>query len=98
MRQGEGFMAIYIVTYDLNAPGRDYEPLLTAIRNYTHCKCLKSAFFIDTTDAAATIRDKMKALIDKNDTLYVMELQKHWASNRSMACADWLKARERTWD
>lgn len=90
-------MAIYIVTYDLNAPGQDYTPLIDEIKKYTHCKCLKSAFFIDTKEDAATIRDKLMKLIDKNDSLYVMELKKHWAANRTMTCTDWLKSEQRTW-
>ena len=90
-------MSVYIVTYDLNAPGKDYAPLLAAIRRYTHCYALKSAFFVDTTESASDIRDKLKKLIDANDTLYVMELKKHWACNRTASCTAWLKEPARSW-
>jgi CRISPR/Cas system-associated endoribonuclease Cas2 len=90
-------MAVYIVTYDLNKPGKNYDPLLTAIRKYTHCHALKSAFFIDTSQEASTIRDNLIQFIDANDSLYVMELRKHWAANREMACTTWLKDSARTW-
>lgn len=90
-------MAVYIVTYDLNAPGKDYAPLLAAIRRYTHCYALKSAFFIDTSESAADVRNKLKKLIDANDSLYVMELHKHWAANRTMDCTTWLKSSSRSW-
>lgn len=90
-------MAVYIVTYDLNSPGQNYDGLIKAIRAYTHCKPLKSAFFIDTSEKAASIRDKLKKHIDEGDALYVMELQKHWAANRTMDCTSWLKADARTW-
>ena len=90
-------MSVYMVTYDLNAPGKNYEPLITAITKYTHCKALKSAFFIDTSESAVTIRDKLKTLIDANDSLYVVKLSGNWAANRTMPCTDWLKAPARTW-
>ena len=91
-------MAVYIVTYDLNAPGQDYTPLIDAIKKYACCKCLKSAFFVDTNESpTARSVDRLTKLIDKNDSLYVMELKKRWAANRDMLCTDWLNAPARTW-
>lgn len=90
-------MAVYIVTYDINAPGQDYGPLIDAIKKYTNCKCLKSAFFIDSNEGAAPIRDKLMKLIDKNDSLYVIELKNRWGANRTISCTTWLQASERTW-
>lgn len=63
-------MAVHIVTYDLRAPGKDYEPLLSAIRVYPNCHCLKSAFFIETNESAQAVRDKLMRLVDQNDQLY----------------------------
>jgi hypothetical protein len=83
-------MAVYIVTYDLNAPGKDYAPLLSAIRKYTHSKCLKSAFFIETTQTAAEVRDNLIKLVDSNDQLYVIRMQKAWAATKKDASTDWL--------
>jgi CRISPR/Cas system-associated endoribonuclease Cas2 len=83
-------MAIYIVTYDLNTPGKDYKDLLAAIRKYTDCHALESAFFVDSAQTAKDIRDSLMKLIDANDSLYVMELQGEWGANRQMACTTWL--------
>lgn len=91
-------MSVYIVTYDLNAPGQDYTDLIKEIKKYSHCYALKSAYFIDTRERASEIRDKFKKYLDKNDILYVMELQKHWACNRQMGCTTWLKDPARTWE
>lgn len=90
-------MAVYIATYDLNSPGQDYSSLIGRIQQYTHCKALKSAFFIDSSSSASAIRDDLMRYIDKNDTLFVMELQKHWACNRSTTATVWLKDEARTW-
>ena len=90
-------MAVYMVTYDLLSPGKDYGPLLAAIRSYTQCDALKSAYFIDTSEAASTVRDKLMKLIDANDKLYVLRLQQEWAANRAMACTEWLRQPTRNW-
>jgi len=90
-------MSVYMVTYDLDAPGQDYGPLIKEIQAYTHCKCLKSAFFIDTAEDASTICTKLRKFIDQNDTLFVMELKKHWSCNRKTDCTAWLKNAARTW-
>ncbi len=90
-------MAVYIVTYDLNAPGQNYNNLINAIKSYTHCYALKSAFFIDTHKGAAELRDELMKYVDKNDILYVMELKRHWGCNRETACTTWLQNSARTW-
>lgn len=90
-------MGVYIVTYDLNSPGKDYAPLLAAIRKYTNCHALKSAFFIDTASTAEDVATKLLPLIDSNDSLYVLPLKKTWAANRKMTCTTWLKDASRTW-
>jgi hypothetical protein len=93
----EDTLAVYIVTYDLISPGKDYAPLLTEIRKYTHCDALKSAYFIDTRESAVTLRDKLKKHIDANDKLYVLRLRGEWAASRSMTCTEWLNSPARNW-
>lgn len=89
-------MSVYIVTYDLNAPGQDYTPLIRAIERYTHCKALKSAYFIDTNLEASTVRDGLMTLIDGNDTLFVMNITRGWGANRHTAATNWLNEPGRT--
>jgi hypothetical protein len=90
-------MAIHFVTYDLRKPGKDYEPLLKAIRAYTHCHCLKSAFFIETSEAPSAVRDKLTKLVDENDQLYVLNMAQNWAATRKEPCTDWLSNPARKW-
>lgn len=90
-------MAVYIVTYDLNAPGQDYRPLIAAIEKFTHCKALKSAYFIDSSQEPAQIRDALMKLVDSNDMLFVMELKKSWGANRHSTATHWLNHPSRTW-
>jgi hypothetical protein len=88
-------MAVHIVTYDLRQPGKDYEPLLKAIRSYEHCHCLKSAFFIETKQSPAQVRDYLNAFVDTNDQLYVIQMQRSWAATRREPCTDWLQQQNR---
>lgn len=90
-------MSVYMVTYDLNAPGQDYGSLIREIEKYTHCKALKSAYFVDSSASAAAIRDHLQKHIDGTDMLFVMELRKHWGANKTTTATNWLKADSRTW-
>lgn len=91
-------MAVYVVSYDLNAPGQDYSDLIAEIKKYAYCYALKSMYFIDSSDSAGSIRDNLMRFLDKNDVLYVIEIKKHWGCNRQMACATWLKDSRRSWN
>lgn len=91
-------MALYIVTYDLNKAGKNYDGLIKAIQAYgSYCKPQKSAWFIDTQETAAQVRDKLSKQIDSDDDLFVGELIKHWAAANKFSCTDWLKKGHRTW-
>ncbi|MFH7118699.1 hypothetical protein ACHWGW_33925, partial [Klebsiella pneumoniae] len=89
-------MAIYCVTYDLKAPGRNYDEVFDYLKNFTYCKHLESFWLIDTTLTAAQLRDGLKSRVDSNDILFVARLQREWAS-RNYPCADWLNSEKRNW-
>ncbi|WP_461516097.1 hypothetical protein [Porticoccus sp.] len=89
-------MAIYCVTYDLKAPGKDYSSVHRYLKTFTHCKQMESFWLLDTAKQAKEIRDELKSRVDSNDTIFVAELQKHWASF-GYNCTDWLKDASRSW-
>lgn len=84
-------MAVYLVTYDLNSPGQNYERLYEAIKQYQYCKGLESVWFISSNSSASAIRDYLRQHIDGNDKLFVSSLG-GWAS-WNVNCADWIKQR-----
>lgn len=90
-------MAVFMVTYDLNKPGKNYEPLLAAIRRFPHCYALKSAFFIESTSNASAITGALMVHLDSNDALYVLRISREWAANRPMNCTAWLQSPSRNW-
>lgn len=91
-------MSVLLVSYDLNSPGQDYDPVWAALRKYTHCHALESTWFLDTTKSPSEVRDQLCALVDKNDQIFVFRLRKHWAACRSDPGTKWLKDAGRSWD
>ena len=89
-------MAIVLVTYDLRAPGRNYQPVWDYLKTFTYCKGLESVWLLDTTTPTTAIRDKLKGLIDANDRMFVVKITNDWASY-GYTCGDWLNKPERRW-
>jgi len=85
-------MACYIVSYDLRAPGRDYEELYAAIKAYgTWARITESMWAVVTTKKAVEVRDDLKKHLDSNDRLFVLKSATE-AAWRNVRCHDeWLK-------
>lgn len=79
----------YIITYDLNKPGQDYESLLDGIRTYNHIKVMKSVWFVKTNRTVNEIYNHLRALIDSSDRLFISEITENHAG--------WLDERVITW-
>lgn len=69
-------MKTYLISYDLNSPGQDYESLFSAIRELgsTWWHNLDSTWIIRYDGSAAQIRDALSPLLDPNDELIVVGL------------------------
>lgn len=87
-------MAMCLITYDLHAPHRDYEPLLRAIRALGDaCHTLKSVWIVASGYSASEIRQKLERLLDGDDQLLVVEVSdRKWSQvNLDAATADWFE-------
>ena len=89
-------MAVLLITYDLKAPGRNYQPVYDYLKKFTYCKSMESVWLVDTTVSTGTIRDGLRGLVDGNDKIFVTRLAQDWAS-RNFECGDWLNKPERNW-
>jgi hypothetical protein len=89
-------MAIILVSYDLKQPGRDYEPVWDYLKKFNHCKGLESVWLLDTGVSPATIRDKLRQLIDSNDVVLAIRVARDWATSR-FSCGEWLNDPARNW-
>lgn len=68
-------MTSKIISYDLCAPGRNYDNLYKAIKAYgTWAHITESTWFVKTSDSPVQIRDNLLSYIDSNDRLFVGEL------------------------
>ena len=89
-------MAVYIVTYELRKPGKDYKSLYEYLRRFTYCHSSTSCWFIDTTQTTQQVRDGAGPHIDANDIFFVGRLQQDWHSY-GVPCANWLNDPARRW-
>lgn len=85
-------MAVYIIEYELNTPGKDYKDLFNIIFSYRNwAKICKSSWAIMTTESAAQVRENLDKHLDSGDKLFVAELTGHWASyGLPEKVTDWL--------
>lgn len=86
-------MNTYLIGYDLNKSGQDYDSLIEQIKTLgSWWHCLDSTWIVKSNLSATDIRDKLSAYIDSNDELLVAKLSGEAAwTGFSKECADWLK-------
>lgn len=66
---------IYLISYDLRKPGRDYAALHQAIKQFaTYYHCLESVWIVESRSTAIQIRDQLIRCLDPNDALLVVKL------------------------
>jgi len=68
-------MKIFLISYDLSKPERDYESLITIINTFDKpIRILKSVWLIESNDTTTMIYDALRNHIDRDDTLFVCPL------------------------
>lgn len=68
-------MTIYLISYDLNKSGQDYQKLFDAIKAYLgYYRVLKSAWFVSTTSSAQGIYDFLRSHIDSSDRIFISKI------------------------
>ena len=84
-------MSVYLITYDLNAPGQKHAKVLEKIKAYgTYAPLSESSYAIVTNNSATTVFNGFKPLIDENDHLLVIPLHKPYAGRHRTDVIDWL--------
>ena len=85
-------MSSKIIEYDLRQPGRNYNTLYDAIKNYgTWARITESTWFIKTTETCVRVRDKLSKQMDSNDRLFVGELSGAAAWKNTICESEYLK-------
>ena len=86
-------MTTYIITYDLSAPGRNYDELYKRIRGYKdYAHITESSWAVKTDGTAVDVRDNLAGAMDSNDKLFVCALTTPAAwRGLDKEITDWLK-------
>ncbi len=85
-------MSCYIISYDLRAPGRNYDSLYEKLKSYTKwAKITESTWAVITESSAAQIRDALKTVTDPNDRIFVVKSGVESAWRNSICKNEWLK-------
>lgn len=76
----------YVISYDLVAPGRNYQALYDALAALNAKRVLLSQWIANRTGTSpASLRDHLWQFMDNNDRLLVTELDgAGWASQNAM--------------
>jgi len=83
-------MAKFLITYDLNIPGQNYDSLFKAIESLGETRHgMQNAWFLKSNSTSSEIRDYLRKFIDSNDRLFVCETT-GWASY-NLEIASWFK-------
>ncbi|WP_147273285.1 hypothetical protein [Paracoccus lutimaris] len=86
-------MPIYLVAYDLNNPGQNYERITQTLKGFAHCHAQGSVWFVEAKGPTTALRDALAAVLDANDKLFVDEVSGAWAGKSMPVCGKWLNDR-----
>ncbi|MCV7577518.1 hypothetical protein ACQUSY_12760 [Microbacterium sp. YY-03] len=68
-------MSAYLVTYDLNAPGQDYESLIERIKFYgTWANLMKSTWIVVSNKSADAVYTHLRGAMDDSGWLFVVDI------------------------
>ena len=84
----------YLVSYDLNKPGKDYSGVHKAIQNASTgswCRPLESVYIIQSTLTAKGVYDRVYPLLDSNDLILVVGLTKDYCGYLNENIVEYLK-------
>lgn len=74
-------MAVYMITYDLNSTGQNYDEVIEAIKDASTgvwCSYWKSSYLIKSNLSVQQVSDKITPHLDGNDRLIVIEVKNNY--------------------
>lgn len=73
-------MPVYVISYDLNKPGQNYQALYQRIKGIgTWCHPVDSTWYVVSNSSALQITNHLLPVIDKSDSLIVSDVGKDTA-------------------
>lgn len=86
-------MACFVVAYDLNKVGQNYECLTEKLKALPYCHAQGSVWFVEYSGNEVSLRNHLQPCLDENDRLFVSAISKTWAGVHMPTCAKWLNDR-----
>ncbi|CAK2025266.1 CRISPR-associated protein Cas2 [Vibrio crassostreae] len=85
-------MAVYSVSYDLNAPGKKYEDIYKILKSFSGWNhIMESTWLISTNLTPSQVLEKFKPQLDSNDRMFVSKVYANqysgWLSDKQW---EWL--------
>ncbi|WP_069997771.1 hypothetical protein [Cellulosilyticum sp. I15G10I2] len=88
-------MKVFLISYDLNKSGQDYNSLYEAIKACSYSDTwwhyLDSTWIIKSNLSVSQVSDKLKSVMDDNDSLLVIEVINNYAGWLPQKAWDYLK-------
>lgn len=84
----------YLVSYDLNKSGKNYDGVSDAIKNASNgkwCHPLESVWIIQSSLSAKGIFDRIAPFIDSDDRLLVAGMTSEWWGYLDSSVSDYIK-------
>lgn len=78
-------MSLYVVSYDLLSPGRNYEPLYSELIRLGGVRVLLSQWLVASHSTSVQLRDHFRQHLDANDRLLVNAIDQAWAGYNLLA-------------
>jgi len=75
----------YLISYDLDKPGQNYDKLIARLKEHGAVRVLLSQWVLTTTWTAVQLRDDLMAYTDSNDRILVVQISGEWAYSNIMA-------------
>jgi len=85
---------VFLVTYDLNKPGKDYSSLYKTLKSaVTWWHYLDSTWLIETSESSAVWYNKIAPSLDANDHILVIQVTKNYEGWLPKEAWDWIRER-----
>ena len=86
-------MTVYVVTYDLNKQGQNYECITERLKSLPYFHAQKSVWFVEYGGSADALVAFLMNCLDENDRLFVSEITDNWSGFNMPKGEAWLNAR-----
>lgn len=83
-------MAVFIVTYDLDQPGQNYDCVIGKLEALDHCHAQRSVWFVSANGTTTDLRNHLSGCLDSNDRLFVDYISDAWTGWNMPTCGKWL--------